>query len=443
MRVDFLVEPGGKLSGTLRVPGDKSISHRSIMLGAIATGDTHVSGFLEGEDALATISIFRALGVRIDGPEGGEVLVHGVGLRGLKAPASVLDCGNSGTSMRLISGLLAGQDFDCELTGDESLRRRPMRRVAEPLALMGAHIETSDGRPPLRIHGNPRLRAIDYTMPVASAQVKSALLLAGLYAQGETRISEISLTRDHTERMLQAFGRKLRREGATVSLSGGPLRGTRIEVPADISSSAFFMVGAAIAPGSDITLTDVGVNPTRTGAIEILRLMGADIELQNTRTFGGEPVADVRVRYAPLNGIAIPRALVPLAIDEFPALFIAAANARGETLLAGAEELRVKESDRIQVMAEGLEVLGVRAEPLADGMRIHGCRGGTESAHAYSGGVVDSRGDHRIAMAFSIAALRAGSAIHVRDCANVATSFPGFTELARRGGLAIGPAPSD
>lgn len=442
MTVDFLVEPGGKLSGTLRVPGDKSISHRSIMLGAIATGDTHVSGFLEGEDALATLSIFRALGVRIDGPEGGEVLVHGVGLRGLKAPAGVLDCGNSGTSMRLVSGLLAGQEFDCELTGDESLRRRPMRRVADPLALMGAHIETTEGRAPLRIHGNPRLRAIDYTMPVASAQVKSALLLAGLYAEGETRISEISLTRDHTERMLQAFGRTVRHEGATVSVSGGPLRGTRIEVPADISSSAFFMVGAAIAPDSDITLTDVGVNPTRTGAIDILRLMGADIELRNARTFGGEPVADLRVRYAPLNGIAIPRELVPLAIDEFPALFIAAANARGQTLLAGAEELRVKESDRIQVMAEGLRVLGVQAEPLADGICIQGCRGVEERAQAYGGGAIDSRGDHRIAMAFSVAALRAGAAIRVRDCANVATSFPGFIELARRGGLAIGPAPS-
>lgn len=443
MRVDFLVKPGGKLSGTLRVPGDKSISHRTIMLGAIAAGDTHVTGFLEGEDALATISIFRALGVRIDGPERGEVVVHGVGLRGLKEPAGVLDCGNSGTSMRLISGLLAGQDFDCELTGDESLRRRPMRRVAEPLALMGAHIETVDGRPPLRIHGNPRLRAIEYTMPVASAQVKSALLLAGLYAEGETRIREISQTRDHTERMLQAFGRPVRRDGATVSVSGGPLHGTRVEVPADISSAAFFMVGAAIAPGSDITLAGVGVNPTRTGAIDILRLMGADIELQNTRTFGGEPVADVRVRYAPLNGIAIPRELVPLAIDEFPAIFIAAASARGETLLAGAEELRVKESDRIQAMADGLRVLGICAEPRADGIRIPGCRGDAGSAQAYGGGTIDSCGDHRIAMAFAIAALRSGAAIRVRDCTNVATSFPGFIELARRGGLAISQAPSE
>ena len=443
MRVDFLVEPGGKLSGTLRVPGDKSISHRTIMLGAIAAGDTHVSGFLEGEDALATIGIFRALGVRIEGPERGEVLVHGVGLRGLKEPAGVLDCGNSGTSMRLISGLLAGQAFDCELTGDESLRRRPMRRVAEPLALMGAHIETADGRPPLRIHGNPKLRAIEYTMPVASAQVKSALLLAGLYAEGETRITEIALTRDHTERMLRAFGRPVRREGATVSVSGGPLHGTRIAVPADISSSAFFMVGAAIAPGSDITLTDVGVNPTRTGVIDILRLMGADIELQNARTFGGEPVADVRVRHAPLHGIAIPRELVPLAIDEFPALFIAAANARGETLLAGAEELRVKESDRIQVMAEGLNVLGVRAEPLADGIRIQGCGRGAARAQAYGGGTIDSCGDHRIAMAFAIAALASAAAIRVRDCANVATSFPGFIELARRGGLAVATASND
>ncbi|MBI2318487.1 MAG: 3-phosphoshikimate 1-carboxyvinyltransferase [Betaproteobacteria bacterium] len=437
MRTDFLVQAGGKLSGTLRVPGDKSISHRSIILGAVAEGDTEVAGFLEGEDALATMNIFRALGVRIEGPEHGRVLVHGVGLRGLKAPPGVLDCGNSGTSMRLICGLLAGQNFDAELSGDQSLRRRPMRRVAEPLGLMGAQIRTDDGRPPLKISGKARLRAIDYTMPVASAQVKSALLLAGLYAEGETRITEIAPTRDHTERMLEALGRPVRRQGATVALTGGPLRGTRIEVPADISSAAFFMVGAAIAPGSDIMLTDVGVNPTRTGVIDILRLMGADIELMNPRRFGGEPVADIRVRYAPLAGVRIPRALVPLAIDEFPALFIAAANARAETLLAGAEELRVKESDRIQAMADGLGALGIGATPLADGMRIRGCADAAERASAYRGGTIDSHGDHRVAMAFAIAALRSAAPIEIRDCANVATSFPGFADLARGCGLAI------
>jgi 3-phosphoshikimate 1-carboxyvinyltransferase len=431
MSVRYSVHPGGRLAGTLRVPGDKSVSHRSIMLGSIADGVTRISGFLEGEDALATMNVFRALGVRIDGPAAGAVTVHGVGLRGLKAPQGVLDCGNSGTSMRLLAGLLAPQQFDSELTGDASLRGRPMRRVADPLAAMGARIDTAEGgRPPLRIHGSPALRGIDYAMPVASAQVKSALLLAGLYAAGTTRITEPAPTRDHTERMLGAFGYAVRREGATVSLTGGgTLRATEIGVPADISSAAFFMVGAAIAPGSDVTLQGVGVNPTRTGVIEILRLMGADLALLNARELGGEPVADIRVRSAALHGIHIPRELVPLAIDEFPALFVAAANARGRTVLQGAEELRVKESDRIQVMADGLAAIGARAEATPDGMIIDGA--------AYSGGTVESHGDHRIAMAFAVAALAARAPITVNGCANVATSFPGFVGLARGAGLAI------
>ncbi|MGC2520057.1 MAG: 3-phosphoshikimate 1-carboxyvinyltransferase [Burkholderiales bacterium] len=427
----YIVQPGGALSGSLRVPGDKSISHRSIMLGAIAEGTTRVSGFLEGEDAIATMNIFRALGVRIDGPQQGNVVVRGVGLRGLRAAGRQLDCGNSGTSMRLAAGLLAGQDFDSELTGDESLRRRPMRRVAEPLGRMGARIETAEGgRPPLRIRGNPRLQGIDYAMPVASAQVKSALLLAGLYADGATRVTEPAPTRDHTERMLAAFGHPVHRDGNTVSVSPGPLEATAIAVPADISSAAFFMVGASIAPGSDVTLTEVGMNPTRTGAIDILKLMGADITVLNERMAGGEPVADLRVRHAPLKGIAIPGRLVPLAIDEFPALFVAAANADGETTLSGAEELRVKESDRIQVMADGLAALGVAATPTADGIRIGGGR--------YRGGRVDAHGDHRVAMSFAMAALRAGGPIEIADCANVATSFPGFVDLARSAGLRIG-----
>lgn len=431
MTVSYSVQPGGRLGGTVRVPGDKSVSHRSIILGSIAAGTTRISGFLEGEDALATMNIFRALGVRIDGPAAGEVVVHGVGPRGLRAPATVLDCGNSGTSMRLLAGLLVAQPFDCELTGDASLRRRPMRRVADPLTAMGARIDTAEGgRPPLRIRGNPALRGIEYVMPVASAQVKSSLLLAGLYASGTTRVTEPAPTRDHTERMLAAFGYAVRRDGATVSLSGGgTLRATGIAVPADISSAAFFMVGATIAPDSDVTLRDVGVNPTRTGVIEILRLMGADLSVIDPREVGGEPVADIRVRSAELRGIEIPRELVPLAIDEFPALFVAAANARGRTVLRGAEELRVKESDRIQVMADGLAAIGARAEPTADGMVIDG--------GAYAGGTVDSRGDHRIAMAFAMAALRARAKIVVRDCANVATSFPGFVDLARRAGLQI------
>ncbi|HET7634683.1 MAG TPA: 3-phosphoshikimate 1-carboxyvinyltransferase, partial [Burkholderiales bacterium] len=398
---------------------------------AIADGVTHISGFLEGEDALATMAIFRSMGVRIDGPDQGDVTVHGVGLHGLKAPDTVLDCGNSGTAMRLLTGLLCGQRFDCELTGDDSLRRRPMRRIADPLSLMGARIGTAErGTPPLTIHGNAGLRGIDYAMPVASAQVKSALLLAGLYANGRTCVTEAAPTRDHTERMLQGLGWPVVYSGSTVCVDGGGrLTARDIEVPADISSAAFFMVGASIAPGSDLLLEHVGVNPTRTGIIDILRLMGASVEITNERDAGGEPVADIRVRHAPLHGVAIPEVLVPLAIDEFPVLFVAAANAAGRTTLSGAAELRVKESDRIQVMADGLQALGVQAQPTPDGMYIDG--GG------YHGAAVDSHTDHRIAMSFAMAALNASSAITVNDCANVATSFPGFVQLARSAGLNI------
>lgn len=431
MSSTFLVEPGGRLAGTVRVPGDKSISHRAIMLGSVAEGVTRVSGFLEGEDALATMNAFRAMGVNIEGPDRGRVVVHGAGMRGLKPPKQILDCGNSGTSMRLLAGLLAGQAFDCQLTGDDSLRKRPMRRVAEPLGRMGARIETAaDGLPPLTIRGSLELEGIDYAMPMASAQVKSALLLAGLFARGRTCVTEPAPTRDHTERMLHAFGYRVERDGNRICVAGGgKLIACDIEVPADVSSAAFFMVAAAITPGSEITLTHVGVNPTRTGAIEILRLMGADLTLTNQRAAGGEPMADIRVRHAPLHGIRIPENMVPLAIDEFPALFIAAASAEGETVLTGAEELRVKESDRIRVMADGLQALGVKAEPRPDGMRIQG--GG------YHGGEIDSHGDHRIAMSFAVAALRASDRITVRDCANVATSFPGFVQLARHAGLNI------
>jgi 3-phosphoshikimate 1-carboxyvinyltransferase len=431
MTVTYKLEAGGALKGRLRAPGDKSISHRSIMLGSIAEGVTHISGFLEGEDAIATMNVFRALGVRIDGPHHGNVTVHGVGMRGLKAPGKVLDCGNSGTSMRLLCGLLAGQNFDCELTGDASLRKRPMQRIAEPLGKMRAEIITADGgRPPLKIMGIANLRGIDYPLPIASAQVKSALLLAGLYARGKTCVTEPAPTRDHTERMLAAFGHPVERNGSTACVTGGgKLTATDIEVPADISSAAFFIVGASIAPGSDLTLERVGVNPTRTGVIDILRLMGASIELLSQRQAGGEPVADIRVRHAELKGIEIPVELVPLAIDEFPVLFVAAANARGVTTLRGAGELRVKESDRIAVMADGLQALGVVAEPTADGMRVTGGK--------YGGGAVASHADHRIAMAFAIAALRASAPITITDCANVATSFPGFVELARSAGLKI------
>lgn len=427
----FRVQAGGRLSGSARVPGDKSISHRSIMLGSLAEGVTRVTGFLEGEDSLATLNAFRAMGVRIEGPEQGRVTIQGVGMRGLKQPAGPLDLGNSGTSMRLLSGLLAGQGLDITLIGDSSLSSRPMRRVTDPLATMGALIEsTARGTAPLHIHPAEALTGIDYAMPMASAQVKSSLLLAGLYARGETCVTEPAPTRDHTERMLNGFGYQVRRQGNRICLSGGgKLTACDLDVPADISSAAFFLVGASIAAGSDLTLEHVGINPTRDGVITILRLMGADIEVLNPRDVGGEPVADLRVRSAPLKGIRIPEELVPLAIDEFPALFIAAACAEGETLLTGAEELRVKETDRIQVMADGLLALGIQAEPTPDGIRI---RGGS-----LTGGHVDSQGDHRIAMSFAMAALRAGGEILIDDCANVNTSFPGFATLAAGAGLQI------
>lgn len=429
--IKFQVQSGGCLRGRIRVPGDKSISHRSIMLGSIAEGTTRISGFLEGEDSLATLQAFRAMGVAIEGPDNGRVVVHGVGLHGLRPPAQPLDLGNSGTSMRLLSGLLSGQAFATELVGDSSLMSRPMRRVTGPLAQMGAVITATEaGTAPLRIEGGHLLRAIDYVMPVASAQVKSCLLLAGLYASGRTCIHEPAPTRDHTERMLKGMGYAVScGDGVACLDGGGRLSAAAIDVPADISSAAFFLVGASIAPGSDLLLEHVGVNPTRTGVLEILKLMGADITLSNPRDVGGEPVADVRVRSASLRGIDIPVDQVPLAIDEFPALFIAAACAEGRTRLTGAEELRVKESDRIQVMADGLQALGVAAEPTADGMIVQG--------GPISGGSVDSHGDHRIAMSFAMAALRASGPVGIDDCANVNTSFPGFVQLAASVGLGI------
>ena len=429
--VKFIARPGGCLGGAIRVPGDKSISHRAIMLGSLADGVTRVSGFLEGEDSLATLRAFRAMGVRIDGPSAGDVTIHGVGMHGLASPSAPLDLGNSGTSMRLMAGLLAGQGMDVTLVGDTSLSRRPMQRVTGPLGRMGAIIETSDaGTAPLRVRPGSGLHGIDYLLPVASAQVKSSLLLAGLYADGETCVTEPAPTRDHTERMLAGFGYPVRREGATVCVAGGgSLHACRIDVPADISSAAFFLVGASIAAGSDLTLEHVGLNPTRDGVLNILRMMGADITVLNRREVGGEPVGDLRVRAAPLYGVRIPPEQVPLAIDEFPALFVAAACADGETVLTGAEELRVKESDRIQVMADGLQALGADARPTADGIVIKG--------GALHGGRVDSHGDHRIAMAFAMAALCSDGDVVIDDCANVDTSFPGFVALAAGAGCRL------
>ena len=429
--INYIVSPGGNARGDLRVPGDKSMSHRSIMLGSLADGMTEVTGFLEGEDSLATLQAFRDMGVEIEGPNEGRVVIRGVGLHGLKAPKKPLYLGNSGTSIRLLSGLLAGQAFDVELQGDTSLSGRPMGRVATPLRKMGAVIETEkDGTPPMRIKGGQKLKGINYRMPMASAQVKSCVLLAGLYAEGETTTVEPAPTRDHTERMLRGFGYQVDSNDDTAILNGGGrLTSTRINVPADISSAAFFMVAAAIVPGSDITLRHVGVNPTRIGVINILRQMGANIELFNPAQVGDEPVADIRVRYSPLKGIAIPEDQVPLAIDEFPVLFVAAACAEGKTILTGAEELRVKESDRIQSMADGLVTLGVDAVATDDGIHIVGGEIGS--------GEVESFDDHRIAMAFSIAALRANGPITIKETNNVATSFPNFISLARQVGINI------
>lgn len=427
----FVVQPGGQLTGEHRVPGDKSMSHRAVMLGSLAEGTTEVTGFLEGEDALRTIAAFRQMGVAIDGPEAGSLTITGVGLHGLAAPQQALDLGNAGTGMRLFAGILAGQTFDSELVGDASLMQRPMGRVINPLSKMGARIESlPEGRPPLVISGGQTLQGIHYDLPIASAQVKSCVLLAGMYAKGRTSITEPAPTRDHTERMLGGFGYDVDSTNGVIGLDGGGrLVGTSIDIPADVSSAAFLLVGASIAPGSDVLLKHVGMNPTRVGVLNILTLMGADISVLNPQEIGGEPVADLQVRYAPLHGIDIPEDEVPLAIDEFPALFVAAACASGTTILRGASELRVKESDRIAAMAEGLSTLGIKNEPTPDGIVIEGGQLG--------GGSVNTFHDHRIAMAFAIAGLRASAAIEVLDCDHVATSFPGFAELISRAGLKL------
>lgn len=426
---NYRVEPGGLPGGEVGVPGDKSISHRAIMLAGLADGDSRIEGFLTGADCLATLRAFEALGVTVE--QGTALTVQGRGLDGLRAPAAPLDVGNSGTSMRLLAGVLAGQTFDSELTGDASLRRRPMDRVIRPLREMGAEISGVAGDvAPLRIHGGRPLHGIRYPLPVASAQVKSCLLLAGLYARGETQVAEPAPTRDHTERMLETFGVAVRRADGRVAVrGGGRLRAATLRVPGDISSAAFLLVAAAISPGAELLVRQVGVNPTRTGVLSVLRAMGADLRLENERAFGNEPVADIRVRGGHLRGIDIDPALVPLAIDEFPALFVAAACAQGQTRLHGARELRVKESDRIAVMAEGLQRLGIETQVYADGIRVVGGRPG--------GGTVASHGDHRVAMAFAVAGLRADAPVTVRDVANVDTSFPGFVETARAAGLAI------
>lgn len=414
----------GPLRGTLRVPGDKSVSHRAIMLAALADGVSRIDGFLEGEDTRATARAFASMGVRIEQPEDGVRVVHGVGMRGLRAPTQPIDCGNAGTGMRLLCGLLAAQDFDSVLVGDESLSRRPMLRVVEPLRKMGGRIETgSNGWPPLVIHGAASMQGIEYALPVASAQVKSALLLAGMYADGETVVLEPHPTRDYTESMLSAFGIRIDHKPGMARLTGGQtLRAAHIKVPADFSSAAFFIAAASLVPGSDVLLQEVGINPRRTGLLQALRLMGADIDLVNERNSGGERIADIRVRAARLHGAEIPDHLVPDMIDEFPALFAAAAAADGVTRVTGAAELRVKESDRLAAMANGLRAAGIHVEETADGASIRG--GVLGSAN------IESHGDHRISMAFAVAAQVGSGELRIQDCANVATSFPGFDRLA-------------
>ncbi len=421
---------GQPLQGSLVIPGDKSVSHRAVMFAALADGTSTIEGFLEGEDTRATARIFSQLGARIETPSPSRRVVHGVGIDGLRAPEGELDCGNAGTGMRLIAGVLAGQRFDSVLVGDESLSRRPMRRITGPLAEMGARIDTrEDGTPPLRVHGGQPLRGIEFASPVASAQVKSAVLLAGLYAQGETTVTEPHPTRDYTERMLAAFGVDIAYSPGRARLRGGQrLRATDIVVPADFSSAAFFLVAASIIPGSRLRLRQVGLNPRRTGLLHALRLMGADIREENPAVQGGEAVADLVVQHAPLKGVPVPEELVPDMIDEFPALFIAAAAAEGNTVVIGAAELRVKESDRLAAMATGLRTLGVQVDETEDGATIHG--GATLGS-----GTIESHGDHRIAMAFAIAGQLSEGDVRINDIANVATSFPGFDDLARSAGF--------
>ncbi len=428
----FQVTPSTIHDASVTVPGDKSVSHRALMLGSIAEGRSEVSGFLAGEDCLATLAAMRVLGVNIQQPGPTEMLIEGVGLHGLQAPDVDLDLGNSGTAMRLMAGLLSGQSFDSVLTGDESLTGRPMGRIIKPLTAMGAKIDSLDGKPPLAIYRADKLQAIDYELPMASAQVKSAVLLAGLYADGVTSVTEPAVTRDHTERMLGSMGVSVTTAGGKISVQGGQqLRACNIKVPADLSSAAFVILAAVLAEDADIQITNVGVNPTRTGVIAILQAMGADISLENPQLLGEEPVADIRVRSSQLQGGPVDPALVSLAIDEFPVLFVAAAAASGKTEFSGIGELRVKESDRIAAMSEGLRTLGIQVDESPDAAVVHGGR--------FSGGTVKSHGDHRIAMSLAVAGTVASEAVLVEDVAAVDTSFPGFCDCMASTGANIRP----
>jgi 3-phosphoshikimate 1-carboxyvinyltransferase len=430
MMSDLVVTRSKGVRGEIALPGDKSLSHRSVLFGAIAEGDTTINGFLTGEDTLNTAKAVQSLGVTVDGMGSRHMVVRGRGLDGLREPTDVLDLGNSGTGMRLIAGLLAAQDFFSVLTGDQYLRKRPMARIVDPLRRMGAVI---DGRSkgslaPLSIRGRGRdTKAIDFTSPVASAQVKSAVLLAGLYADGETVVTEPSKSRDHTERMLRFFGLTVHEQGTRVSIRGRQeLRSKGIvEIPADISSAAFFMVAASIVPGSDLLIRNVGMNPTRTGVIDVLRAMNADIVLENAREQAGEPVADIRVRHRKLRAVEIAGDVIPRAIDEIPILSVAASFAEGTTVIRDAQELRVKESDRIATMAGELRKMGVPIREFSDGMEVVG-------RDALQGAVCESHGDHRIAMSMAVAGLGAAGTTTVRDTAWIDTSFPGFEGLLKQ-----------
>ncbi len=417
----FKVTPSKVSDASLTVPGDKSVSHRALLLGSIANGRTEVSGFLPGDDCLATLAAMRALGVDIRQPGATEISIAGVGLNGMQAPAKDLDLGNSGTAMRLMAGLLCGQQFDSVLEGDESLSGRPMGRIITPLLAMGADIRSREGSPPLVISATGGLQAIEYELPMASAQVKSAILLAALYATGTTRVTEPAITRDHTERMLRSMGGTVTVANGWISIAGGQtLRGCQVQIPADLSSAAFVILAALLAEDADVLIENVGVNPTRTGVIDILQSMGAEISLENAQLLGNEPVADIRVRSSRLQGGLVDADLVSLAIDEFPVLFVAAAVASGKTEFKGIGELRVKESDRIAAMADGMRILGIEVDEFDSGVVVHGGR--------IAGGSVHSHGDHRVAMSFAVAGTIAADEVIVEDVAAVDTSFPGFQD---------------
>jgi 3-phosphoshikimate 1-carboxyvinyltransferase len=431
MSINWLASRSSGLKGRFRVPGDKSISHRAIMLSALAEGESRIEGFLEGEDTRATARIFSQLGVRIETPNPQTRLVHGVGLHGLKASSKALDCGNAGTGMRLLTGLLSAQAFDSVLVGDASLSKRPMARVIGRLRLLGAEIEAREGNfAPLAIHGGKALRGRRIETEVASAQVKSALVLAALYAEGETEIIEPKPTRDYTESMLQALGWPLAFEPGCVRVrGGGHLRAGLIQIPGDISSAAFLIAAALLVPDSDVVLENVGINPRRTGILQAFEQMGGDIRLENKRQQSGEWVADIHVRASTLHGITLPEHVVSDMIDECPIFFVAAALAHGTTRASGLAELRVKESDRIASMVAGLRAMGARVHETADSIEITG-----GELHAAS---IDSFEDHRVAMSFAVAGQCSVGVTQIRDCANVATSFPGFIALAQAAGLRL------